>query len=113
MSARHLLFSYGILQLREVQLDTFGHVVESDADVLPGYTADYAEIDDDRVPGSPRHHILPVVRATGDPRDKVTGVVLHVTEAEMDAADEFEMARYRRVSATLGTGRTAWVYVTA
>ena len=33
MAADQLLFSYGTLQIREVQLDTFGRLVESEDDV--------------------------------------------------------------------------------
>jgi hypothetical protein len=41
----------------------------------------------------------------------VVGVVLHVSAAEVDAADEYEVSLYRRISVTLTSGRTAWVYV--
>jgi hypothetical protein len=108
-----LLFSYGTLQLPAVQLDTFGRLLDGEDDVLPGYTVDYAEIDDARVvdvSGTASH---PIVRATGDPLDKVTGRVLVLSQDELDAADEYEVSLYRRVPATLASGRIAWVYVTA
>ena len=44
-----LLFSYGTLQNPDVQLDTFGRLLAVEDDVLPGYTVDYAEIEDPRV----------------------------------------------------------------
>ena len=106
-----LLFSYGTLQHRDVQLDTFGRLVDSDADVLPGYTVDYAEIEDPRVLELSGLSAHPIVRVTGNPLDKVTGVALRVTEAELDAADEYEVALYRRIAARLGSGRDACVYV--
>lgn len=96
-----------------MQLDTFGRVPRSDEDVLPGYTVDYADIGDARVAGLSGLHVHPIVRETGSPRDKVTGVVLHLSEDEIDAADEYEVSLYRRVEAALESGRTAWVYVTA
>ena len=46
------LFSYGTLQHPDVQLDTFGRLLDSDDDALPGYTVDYAEIEDPRVVGA-------------------------------------------------------------
>lgn len=111
--ADQALFTYGTLQLAQVQLDTFGRRLDGEDDVLPAYTVDYAEIDDPRVvelSGSPVH---PILRRTGNPLDKVVGKVLWLTEDELDAADEYEVALYRRVSVTLASGRNAWVYVSA
>jgi hypothetical protein len=108
-----LLFSYGTLQHPEVQLDTFGRLLEGDDDVLPGYTVDYAEIADTRVADLSGLSVHPIVRPTGSARDKVVGKVLQVTDDELDASDEYEVALYRRVSVVLASGRTAWVYVSA
>lgn len=109
--ATELLFTYGTLQFAEVQLDTFGRIVAGDADVLPGYTIDYAEIEDERVVDISGLSVHPVLRATGNPVDKVMGKVLHITTAELNAADEYEVSLYRRTSVTLASGRHAWVYV--
>jgi hypothetical protein len=106
-----VLFTYGTLQQPEVQLDTFGRLIDGEPDVLPGYTIDYVDIDDARVvelSGSASH---PILRATGSPRDKVVGRALYVTADELDAADEYEVDHYRRVQVRLGSGRAAWVYV--
>ena len=108
-----LLFSYGTLQQPEVQLDTFGRLLKSEPDVLPGYTVDYTEITDTRVVEVSGLAVHPVVRATGNPRDKVTGRVVFLTEDELDAADEYEARHYRRAAVTLASGRTAWVYLSA
>lgn len=109
--AEQLLFTYGTLQYAEVQLDTFGRLVAGETDALPGYTIDYAEIADPRVVDVSGLSVHPVVRATGNPVDKVVGKVLHVSAAELDAADSYEVSLYRRVSVTLASGRDAWVYV--
>ena len=90
------LFTYGTLQLPQVQLDTFGRVVEGDEDVLPGYRREWTPIDDDRVTNLSGMDAHPIVRFTGDPRDP---------------ADEYEVSLYRRVSVSLSSGRQAWVYV--
>lgn len=108
-----LLFSYGTLQNREVQLDLFGRRLEGEDDFLPGYTVDYAEISDARILDMFGVSVHPLVRATGNPLDKVHGVALHVTEAELDAADEFELPMYRRVEVQLVSGHRAWTYVGA
>lgn len=79
------LFSYGTLQQPDVQRDTFGRIVQSEDDVLPGYTVDYAEIEDSRVVELSGLAVHPIVRPTGDPRDKVVGRVLRVSDDELDA----------------------------
>lgn len=109
--ADQLLFTYGTLQFAEVQLDTFGRVVAGESDVLPGYTIDYAEIEDARVVDVSGLSVHPILRETGNPVDKVVGKVLHVTADELEAADEYEVSLYRRTSVPLASGRVAWVYV--
>ena len=106
-----LLFTYGTLQHAEVQLDTFGRLVAGEPDALPGYTIDYVEIDDTRVVDLSGLSVHPVLRATGSAVDKVVGRVLLLTADELDAADEYEVALYRRVPVRLASGRDAWVYV--
>ena len=105
------LFSYGTLQHPDVQLDTFGRLVDGADDALPGYTVDYAEIADPRVVDLSGLTVHPIVRETGNPLDKVVGRVLRVTDDEIDAADEYEVALYRRISVVLASGLSAWVYV--
>ncbi|MFB7893557.1 gamma-glutamylcyclotransferase family protein [Microbacterium sp. NPDC056044] len=107
------LFSYGTLQNADVQLDTFGRLVEGEPDALPGYTVDYAEIPDTRVVDLSGLSVHPVVRETGNPLDKVVGRTLLLSEDELDAADEYEAALYRRCAVVLASGRSAWVYVAA
>lgn len=100
-TADQLLFSYGTLQHPETQRDVFGRVVDSDVDVLPGFALHYGR---------------PIARLTGSERDRVVGRVLRVTEAELDAADDYEVDLYDgamrgRIRAVLASGRAAWVYV--
>src|SRR3546814_790374 len=47
--ADEALFTYGTLQLPDVQRDTFGRLLQGEEDVLAGYTADYVELDGDNV----------------------------------------------------------------
>ena len=96
-----------------MQLDTFGRLVDSEDDALPGYTVDYAEIEDPRVVDVSCATVQPIVRATGNPLDKVLGKVLSVTDDELEAADEYQVAPYWRASVVLASGRDAWVYVTS
>ena len=61
--------------------------------------------------GQPVHHRQAVL--SGEPDDAVTGMVFEISEAELMAADGYEVSDYRRVLAPLRSGRTAWVYVKA
>ncbi len=106
-----LLFSYGTLRLPQVQLDTFGRLIEGEQDVLTGYTVDYIDIVDPHVLALSDRAQHPILRHTGRSRDKVIGTVLHLRQHELDAADEYEVADYRRLAVTLASGRRAWVYV--
>jgi hypothetical protein len=107
-----LLFAYGTLQQPDVQLDTFGRLVEGELDWLPGYTVRYAEIEDTRG-AEPTTSIQPVVRATGNRLDRVAGRVLHLTEEEVEAADEYQVPLYHRERVVLASGHPAWVYVSS
>ena len=112
-AADQLLFSYGVMQSAEVQLDLFGHVVPSRPSFLTGYTVDYAEVEDHRVADACDRSVLPVLRRTGNPVDKVIGTVLSLTDAEVEAADEYQAPLlYRRIEVTLAGGQAGWVYVT-
>jgi len=111
--ATNLLFSYGTLQLRRVQLDTFGRELAMEPDALPGFVLDTVTITDPHViavSGSSEH---PFARPTGDPADSIPGVVLALTDSEIVAADGYEVEDYTRVSVTLASGRQAWLYVDA
>lgn len=111
VAAEQLLFSYWTLQNPDVQLDTFGRILDSEDDVLPGFTVDYADIDDPRIVEVLGASERPMLRSTGNALDKVVGKVLRVTDDELDAADEYEVVVFRRASVVLASGRPAWVYV--
>ena len=108
-----LLFSYGTLQLPEVQLAQFGRLLDGSDDALPGYAQTLVEITDPDVIAKSGQRFHPIVTETGDPADSIAGKVFAVTKAELAAADAYEVADYRRVSVTLASGSTAWVYVKA
>ena len=61
-----------------------------------------------RVSGKAVHTIAV---ASGDPADRVPGVVLVLSEPELTATDAYETDAYARVETTLESGRSAWVYV--
>lgn len=108
----HLLFTYGTLRDPNVQRSLFGRVVPTEADSMPGFRVDYVTITDSAVvaaSGTDRH---PILRRGGD-SDLVAGACLELTDAELVAADEYEVDDYARVEVALSSGRRAWVYVSA
>ena len=107
------LFSYGTLQQENVQLATFGRRLEGAADALPGYASFLLEITDPQVLATSGERFHPIVRETGNRADSVPGTVFAISEAELAAADDYEVSDYRRVLVRLASGLDAWVYVKA
>jgi hypothetical protein len=107
-----LLFSYGTLQDKAVQLANFGRLLSGRPDRLPGYSLSSIAIDDHAVvalSGKSQHTIAKRSNAA----DEVAGMVFEITAQELAAADRYEVAEYTRVEATLKSGVSAWVYVAA
>jgi gamma-glutamylcyclotransferase (GGCT)/AIG2-like uncharacterized protein YtfP len=57
------------------------------------------------------HHLI--LRFTGRNSDRIGGMVFEITDAELAAADEYEVAAYKRIAVSLVSGVRAWVYVDA
>lgn len=108
-----LLFSYGTLQQDDVQLSSFGRLLEGREDAMPGYRQSLIEITDPDVIRTSGKRFHPIVEASGNPGDEVEGKVFRITAAELKAADEYEVADYKRIEVRLRSGDFAWVYVRA
>jgi gamma-glutamylcyclotransferase (GGCT)/AIG2-like uncharacterized protein YtfP len=108
-----LLFSYGTLQDKAVQLANFGREMKGEADQMLGYAQSWVEITDAQVlaASGKTHH--PIITFSGNAEDRVQGTVFQITDQELVAADAYEVADYKRVSVSLASGLTAWVYVQA
>lgn len=107
-----LVFSYGTLQMPRVQRELFGRLVRMDDDALLGFETVPVEIDHPDViefSGSSTHLGL----VPGDPLARIAGKLLHVTQADLPALDDYEGEEYRRVEVVLESGMRAWVYVAA
>lgn len=105
------LFSYGTLQLREVQLANYGHELVGEPDSLVGYRVEGGVINGPNVARISGRALNIIARRTGDPGDRIEGVVFELTEAELATTDAYEVEPYRRAQVTLESGRTAWAYV--
>ena len=94
------LFSYGTLQLPEVQTATFGRLLQGQAASLVGFRQEMLAIRDPDV-----------VKLSGKTSDTVSGTVFLITPEELAQADKYEVSDYRRVLAPLASGGSAWAYV--
>ncbi len=105
------LFSYGTLQLPQVQKTLFGRELVGHKDLLRKYRLSDIEITDPEVLAlsGQRHH--PILEYTGDPQDSVAGSLLELTEEEVLQADSYEVAAYRRDRLVFASGETAYAYL--
>ncbi len=107
------LFSYGTLQQENVQLETFGRLLNGQADALPGFRKTMLRITDPAVLAASGEEFHPIVTASGDPADTIEGAVFEITPEELAAADAYEVADYKRIAVVLASGLDAFVYVKA
>lgn len=108
-----LLFSYGTLQDKSVQVSNFGRELAGRPDSILGYAQSMVAIADPEVVAmsGKTHH--PIVQPSSNPQDEVPGTVFEITAQELLAADEYEVSDYKRTSVSLKSGLQAWVYVRA
>ena len=108
---KHYLFSYGTLQQPDVQLANFGRLLTGSPDTLAGYRVDMVEITDPKVLAQSGAAFHPILRFSGNASDRITGSVFAVTDVEIEQSDRYEVDDYQRISVTLASGLTAYVYV--
>lgn len=82
-----LLFSYGTLQQRDVQLATFGRELQGTADHLIGFQISMLQIENPEVvrTSGKSHH--PIVKQTSIAKSCFAGTVFEVTDDELAHAD--------------------------
>jgi gamma-glutamylcyclotransferase (GGCT)/AIG2-like uncharacterized protein YtfP len=95
------LFTYGTLQQSRVQFTVFQRELTGQPDTLRGYVL---------VPPG-RGWRYPNITPSPDPNAAVPGIVYEISEEELARADVYEGSDYERISVTLGSGGTAWVYL--
>jgi hypothetical protein len=100
-----LLFSYGTLQQRDVQLATFGRELQGVAAQLLGFHTSMLKIENPEVvkTSGKTHH--PIVKQTGVAEHRVAGTVFELSDEELGHADQYEVSDYQRVSVLLASGR--------
>lgn len=105
------LFSYGTLRYENVQLTTFGRRLTGATDSLPGYCLKTIEITDPEVIAKSGENVHSIIHFSGNPKDQIQGMVFQISKKELEQADKYEVADYKRVQITLQSGKSAWVYV--
>lgn len=105
------LFSYGTLQLPDVQRATCGRLLVGRPDALAGYRLRPLAITDPEVVRISGLAIHTIACRTGDPADRITGTVFALTPAELAATDAYEVDVYGRREVALESGATAFIYV--
>lgn len=111
MTGTDWVFSYGTLQLPEVQQANYGRLLDGVADALPGYRTEYLAITNPEVVAVSGIAEHPVARHTGKPADRVPGTRYTLSLDELVATDAYESADYHRVLVELASGVSAWLYV--
>jgi len=107
------LFSYGTLRQENVQRETFGRLLNGQADALPGFRKTMLRITDPAVLAASGEEFHPIVTASDDPADTIAGTVFEITPQELADADAYEVADYKRIAVVLASGLDAFVYVKA
>jgi hypothetical protein len=107
------LFSYGTLRQANVQLATFGRLLEGRPDGLAGFALSPMTITDPHVIATSGAAVHTIARPTDNPADRISGLVFRVTDEEMAAADRYEAGPIRRIQVRLASGEEAFVYVAA
>lgn len=100
------LFAYGTLKDKNIQENIFGRTLKGVPDRLIGYVINYIEIEEEF--GLEKY---PIITATNNPDDIVTGLVYDITEEDVHLADTYEGLHYKRIEVTLESLQTAWAYI--
>ncbi|MCX7547191.1 gamma-glutamylcyclotransferase [Xanthomarina sp. F1114] len=108
---KHLLFSYGALKSKEVQLDNFGRELKGTEDLLSGYKLTDEEIKDTSVIKIHKTEILSIATKSREENDHIKGLVFEILGEELMQIDRFGLSNYKRVKETTASGAEVWIYV--
>ncbi|MGY3211848.1 GNAT family N-acetyltransferase [Mucilaginibacter sp. HD30] len=106
-----LLFSYGTLRSTQVQLASFGRILNGEQDCLNRYRITKVEITDADVLAKSGERYHPAAIPSGDEKDKIEGMVFEISPEELALADAYEVDDYIRTSVRLASGKKAWMYI--
>jgi gamma-glutamylcyclotransferase (GGCT)/AIG2-like uncharacterized protein YtfP len=105
------LFSYGTLQLKKVQLESFGRILIGEKDTLIGFKLAQLQITDKAVLAMSDQKFHPIAIQTNDKKDVISGTLYKISQKELEKADRYEVSDYKRVEAIFQSGTKGWIYV--
>jgi len=107
----HNLFSYGTLQKEQVQIETFGRILEGEKEFLTGFKLEMLKITDAEVLRKSNQKYHPILVFSGKAEDEVEGILFEVTDEEILQADEYEVDDYKRIETVFKSGKSGFIYV--
>ena len=106
------LFSYGTLQLKNVQIETYGRVLKGSKDTLNNYKLEKIKITDKDVLAKSNQQFHPIAIPSENSKDYIEGVIFEITEQELVQTDLYEVSDYKRVLETFKSNKKAWIFIT-
>lgn len=98
-----LIFTYGTLQNKKIQLELFNRILKGSPDILLGYQKDFIKL------GGNVYPILKKINAKTE--TQVQGTCYEISLQELYVCDAYEGTSYQRVKTTLKSGKKVWVYI--
>ncbi|MAN28315.1 MULTISPECIES: gamma-glutamylcyclotransferase family protein [Mesonia] len=108
---KHFLFSYGTLQLEQVQVNNYGRLLTGKKDHLSSYKLEKLKITDKEVIAKSGKEFHPIAIKTNNQNDYIEGTIFEITESELKETDKYEVGDYKRILETFSSGQQAWVYI--
>lgn len=105
------LFSYGILQRKEVQMKLYGRILEGSVDILKGYTTTTIRILDEAFLSRGEQKQQQTAMKSDSQTDSIKGTVFEITVDELLLSDSYEPENYKRINVVLESGRESWIYL--
>jgi gamma-glutamylcyclotransferase (GGCT)/AIG2-like uncharacterized protein YtfP len=99
------LFAYGNLREEDIQETVFGRLLQGVPETLMGYAVKEIKIEEEYGIES-----YPIIEATQNQEDSISGMVYETTSQELELADRYEGKHYKRIEVKLQSNQTAWAF---
>ncbi|PWA04335.1 gamma-glutamylcyclotransferase family protein [Flavobacterium psychrotolerans] len=99
------LFAYGTLKDKDIQETIFGRILTGIPDKLIGYAIQEIHIEEEF--GIAQY---PIITATQNPKDSISGILYEISLKELQLADTYEGIHYKRIQVELHSNEIVWVY---
>ena len=99
------LFAYGNLREEDIQETVFGRILSGVPETLMGYVVKEIKIEEEY-----GIETYPIIEATENKEDTISGMVYEVSFQELQLADRYEGKHYNRIKVQLQSNQTAWAF---